>query len=200
MVLPCAGGSSICIICELNFALPATSTVWMISGRTYVFIWWDSPKSYLPWERANFGGCNDTKRQNILWQENTSTIDGLTHWPLVVRCGDIDLGQHWVRLVAWWHVPSHYLNQCWPKINDIHPSVISRKMHKICWQKWSFEIKFLMIFLHMPTDNGLIHKRRNSICLHTGMGHVAIAEMSRLPWIFPGAPIWFQWGSRKCPG
>ena len=39
----------------------------------------------------------------------------LTHCGLVTSCGDIDLGQHWLR---WWLVccltaPSHYQNQCW---------------------------------------------------------------------------------------
>ena len=135
-------------------------------------------------------------------------------------------GEHkynrWVNSLAssgamWWHrsrstlghvmacclmAPSHYLNQCWPEINDIHPSVISRKMCKICWQKWSFEIKFLMIFMHMSADNGLMHKRCNSICLHIGMGHVAIAELSRfmVTMDISGSPIDFHWGSQKYLG
>ena len=37
---------------------------------------------------------------------------------------------------------NHYLNQCWRDITGIHPIAISRKMRKICWQKWSFNIEY----------------------------------------------------------
>ena len=45
----------------------------------------------------------------------------LTHCGQVTLYGDMEPGQHWVRkwLVAWWHLGSHYLNQCWLIINKV---------------------------------------------------------------------------------
>ena len=56
---------------------------------------------------------------------------------------------------------THYLNQHWLKIIAIYSSVISLKIHRIYWQKVSFEIFFFLDFLmYLPGDNELIHTHK----------------------------------------
>ena len=52
---------------------------------------------------------------------------------------------------------SHYLDQCWLEIIDIHSIAISQKIHKLFRKKISFEIKFLKIFSVFAWDNELMH-------------------------------------------
>ena len=80
----------------------------------------------------------------------------LTYYPLH---GD---ATHWRILVCCQKLPSLYLNQCWLEIIGIHPSAISKKMLKTCWQNYHFKFSFI----HLPGDNGPISLLLLLLILH----------------------------------
>ena len=73
--------------------------------------------------------------------------------------------------------PSHYLDQCWLKILSIHPCAASKKMCKICWEKLSFEITFIKIFMYALWDQWVNLSRQVSSsvsCQNTVIDYIII--------------------------
>ena len=83
----------------------------------------------------------------------------LTHYGLVMQCGNIDPGQHWLRqwLVAWRHQAITWTNVdvSLKGFYDILQT-ISYEWLKISIQKLSLKIPFLNLFPHLPEGSELI--------------------------------------------
>ena len=61
----------------------------------------------------------------------TMLTEKLTHCGLVTPYGDRDLGQHCQVMACCLTAPSHYLNQCWLIISEVHQKPVWKYVHKI---------------------------------------------------------------------
>ena len=137
---------TLCNKYALEIAIWSSFYLWLLFKHKY---------RYQLWIWSAISNC-------ILWKSNwlnlyghgfpetgLSSLDALTHLPLVPHICISELCQHWFRLwLVAYSAPNHYLNQCWVIVNW----TLRNKL------QWNFNYQNTKFFIHKNASENIICK------------------------------------------